>query len=59
MNKITIVTGIALSGLVVVLVGYATHDMSWALKTIVFVSILWLVFGRLSTSNRTSSTHDT
>lgn len=59
MNKITVVTGIVLSGLVVIFVGYATHDMSWALKTIVFVSILWLVFGRLSTSNRTSSTHDT
>lgn len=59
MNKKTVVTGIALSGLVVVLVGYTTHDISWVLKTIVFVSILWLVFGRLSTSNRASSTHGT
>lgn len=59
MNKSTVVTGIALSGLVAALVGYATHDISWALKTIVFVSILWLVFGRISTSNRTSSTHST
>lgn len=59
MNKVTVITGIVLSALVLVLVGYTTHDMSWTLKTIVFVSILWLVFGWLSTSNRTSSTHRT